>query len=234
MNEGIKLSRCNLIARMDPDDISFPSRLEKQIKFLKANIDIGIVGTSAILIDENGNDIGSLNLPKDHLDLINLIPPRKFSSSPFVHGSVLFRKEFVIKAGGYAEGCHFEDIILWKKLSEMTYLANLDEVLFKFRVSPFARTNLSPLQIRKREYLINKFIENREFSKKDIVFMKKLENVSVQTRKYYYHIKIGNLYLKNGRIWNGFLEGLASWILNPFLFSSYKIIVKSILKFFKI
>ena len=44
LNQGIKISRGDYIARMDSDDISELYRLENQIAFLQENKEIGIVG----------------------------------------------------------------------------------------------------------------------------------------------------------------------------------------------
>ena len=233
LNEGIRLAQCDLIARMDPDDISLPSRLQKQIEYLEKNPDVGIVGTGAMIINEEGEEIAPVILPLDHENLLNWLPPRKAKSSPFFHGSVVYRKEFILKAGGYAEGYHFEDIVLWGKLSKLTRFANLPEILYQFRVNRDARTNMSPSFIEKREKLINKYIEGKKFDEGDINFMKKLENIPLRTRKYYYHYKLGNLYFDAGKCRKSIVEGMNAWLRNPILPYSYKIMLKNILSNFQ-
>jgi glycosyltransferase involved in cell wall biosynthesis len=45
LNRGINESRGELIARMDADDVSLPTRLMEQVGYLDKNMDIDIVGT---------------------------------------------------------------------------------------------------------------------------------------------------------------------------------------------
>jgi len=45
LNKGLNLCKGKYIARMDADDISLPTRIEKQVNFLEAHPEIGIVGT---------------------------------------------------------------------------------------------------------------------------------------------------------------------------------------------
>ena len=40
LNEGLKACKHELVARMDTDDVSLPSRFEKQVAFMQANSDI--------------------------------------------------------------------------------------------------------------------------------------------------------------------------------------------------
>lgn len=54
-NRGIDLARGKWIARMDADDLSLPTRLEKQISFLEANPDIDVAGCGTYLTDADLN-----------------------------------------------------------------------------------------------------------------------------------------------------------------------------------
>ena len=45
LNKGLKYCSNDIVARMDTDDIAFPARFEKQIKFLNDNHDVDIVGS---------------------------------------------------------------------------------------------------------------------------------------------------------------------------------------------
>ena len=51
LNEGLALATAPLIARMDADDISLPTRFEKQVAYLNANPDCVCVGSRVTLID---------------------------------------------------------------------------------------------------------------------------------------------------------------------------------------
>ena len=52
LNKGIENASGKYIARMDADDISLPTRLQKQFDYLESNKHFALVGSSAILIDE--------------------------------------------------------------------------------------------------------------------------------------------------------------------------------------
>ena len=53
LNQAIKKTKNNLIARQDADDISYPKRFEYQIQWFKKNRTGVMCGTNAIIIDEN-------------------------------------------------------------------------------------------------------------------------------------------------------------------------------------
>ena len=69
LNLGLLKTNGKFIARMDGDDISFPSRLEKQISFLLANPGIDVVGSGAELIGSNGELQNVILLPEHHTEL---------------------------------------------------------------------------------------------------------------------------------------------------------------------
>jgi glycosyltransferase involved in cell wall biosynthesis len=62
-NEAVKLAKGDYLVRMDADDIALPSRFEKQVKFLKANPGIFLVGSNAYVIDEHDTVIGEKKNP---------------------------------------------------------------------------------------------------------------------------------------------------------------------------
>ena len=56
LNEAIKISKSDLIVRMDADDISLPNRLKKQLDYMNQNPDIAISGMGAKI--NNGSIFG--------------------------------------------------------------------------------------------------------------------------------------------------------------------------------
>ena len=56
---------------------------------------------------------------------------------PFFHSGVIYRKESVIKAGGYSPDAHrFEDYLLWTQLVKYGKYHNLPEQLIRIRINP--------------------------------------------------------------------------------------------------
>lgn len=128
LNKGLELAKGKYIARMDADDISVLSRLEKQVRFLEGNPAIGLLGSAFEII---GKEIkNSYPVADDDIRLTML-----FLNS-FLHSSVLFRRELCLTNNLYFDKkyIHAEDYKLWTELMFKTKVSNLDEVLVKYRV----------------------------------------------------------------------------------------------------
>jgi glycosyltransferase involved in cell wall biosynthesis len=128
---GVKNCRCNIIARMDSDDISLPNRFEEQIKIFKENCEIDVCSAWIAEFSENENNILSIKiLPEKDYEI------KKYSKyrNPINHPAVMFKKEAVIKAGNYQDMLYFEDYYLWKKMIKKGFIFyNIQKVLLKMR-----------------------------------------------------------------------------------------------------
>jgi glycosyltransferase involved in cell wall biosynthesis len=120
------------IARMDADDISLPERFVKQRDFLFMNPDISVMGCWYRKIDEAGRYMSAMELPLNHGDLVKLY----YTRAPFVHPSVMFRKNLIERAGFYpVDAPLIEDNLLWgRALIAGLKFANIPEFLFDYRV----------------------------------------------------------------------------------------------------
>lgn len=133
LNRMIEEARAPLIARMDGDDISLPLRFERQIAFMEANPDYGVVGTSTHDIDERGKL--SLNIdyhPLDHDSFVAAL-----EGGPLLcHPSVMMRRDLIRAAGGYrAAFRHCEDYDLWLRLAGVTKICTIPDRLLHYRRS---------------------------------------------------------------------------------------------------
>lgn len=128
LNRCIEISEGEYIARHDCDDISAPERLERQISFLEKNKEISILGTFSYLFDKNGI-WGKTKFPTE-------IKRSDFLfTSPHRHGSVVFRKDALLKANGYRvskETRRCEDYDLFMRMHLFAKSANLAEYLYYF------------------------------------------------------------------------------------------------------
>ena len=133
LNQLLSESRAPVIARMDADDICLPARFERQIAFLRANPDYGVVGCLTENIDETGAALphASRDHPLTHEQFLAAIEER----APLLcHPSVMFRRDVVLRAGGYhAAFRHCEDLDLWLRLATLTRLGNVPERLIRYR-----------------------------------------------------------------------------------------------------
>ncbi|MGH7213711.1 MAG: glycosyltransferase [Tepidisphaeraceae bacterium] len=135
LNEGLAVARGELVARMDADDVCLPHRFERQVAYLEQHPECVLVGSRVLLIDPQGRpicDMDSIRLTHDDIDAALLS-----GGWPIVHPSVIMRKRAVLDAGGYVQGYFpIEDHHLFLRLAEVGKLANLDEILLKYRRHP--------------------------------------------------------------------------------------------------
>lgn len=131
LNEGLKVVRNDLVARMDSDDYSLPQRCELQVKEFMKNPSLDIVGYPVDEFVGNPNHvIGCRNVPLTN-DLIYKFAKRR---DPFNHPTVMYKKTTVECVGGYSDYRKNQDTDLWiKLLSNKAVCMNLNERLFRFR-----------------------------------------------------------------------------------------------------
>ena len=122
----------------DADDISYSSRFEKQMFFLKNNPEIFCVGSFADKIDESGENIGIMDYsPECHNDIIKMIVEE--CKNPIIDPSVMFRRKIFNKLGGYSLDKKIftvPDFDIWLRAilnGEKFY--NIQESLIKYRVN---------------------------------------------------------------------------------------------------
>ena len=133
LNEGIRRAKGEFIARQDADDLSLPTRLEKQISFLDSHHKIGLVGSNYTIIDEEDTELVATDIftHPDDLSVAEIV------SNQFGHGSVVMRSSIVRKAKGYnAAVGHVEDYDLFVRMSRLSKIANLPEALYRWRRNP--------------------------------------------------------------------------------------------------
>lgn len=136
LNQLLSESRAPLIARMDADDICMPERFERQIAFLAANPDHGVVGTWAEDIDEHGHPY-PLKVPEHPATHKGFLEAIERGHPLLCHPAVMFRKELVLGVGGYHRAFrHCEDLDLWLRLASVTRLCSIPERLIRYRHYP--------------------------------------------------------------------------------------------------
>ncbi len=147
LNAGLAACRAALVARMDGDDISHPRRLEMQTALLDADPAIGLVACGCRSFPRHGLGTGMLayeawqNGLVSHEEIIRDM----FVESPFVHPSVMFRKDAVLTAGGYRQVEWAEDYDLWLRLAAAgARFARLPQRLFFWRERPERATRTLP------------------------------------------------------------------------------------------
>lgn len=129
-NHGLENVTTRFVARMDADDISLPTRLSKQLAFMKQNSDVGVLGTQVVPVGSAGHG-KSLALPSDHEELFSDMMNCKHG---LAHSSVMIDANRLKSIGGYWSLRLIDDWDMMLRMGEISRLANLDEVLVHYRV----------------------------------------------------------------------------------------------------
>lgn len=131
LNKGIELANGKYIARMDADDIAVPDRLGKQVAYLEANPDISVLGTQMEIF---GDDVKKYKRSKYPTQPSRVLKELQAGRNPICHPSVMMRRSTLNDIGGYRSFfTSAEDYDLWLRLSEVSGIANLPEVLLRYR-----------------------------------------------------------------------------------------------------
>lgn len=131
LNLGLSHCTAEFVARMDADDVSKPSRLERQLHALRGDHDIAMTASSADIIDGMGHVRGRRLAPTMPSDVLRVM---RWKCS-VVHPSVMFRREVIARLGGYrATTTNYEDYDLWLRLLESHSIRNVEECLVSYRV----------------------------------------------------------------------------------------------------
>lgn len=132
--EGMKHCGCELVARMDTDDVMMPGRLERQWGYMTGHEDVAVCGAwiDEFVTGEHGERlvVATRRLPEDDGEI------RRFGQgrNPMNHPVVMVRRSRVEAAGGYEHFPLFEDYYLWvKMMMRGERMHNLQESLLWFR-----------------------------------------------------------------------------------------------------
>jgi glycosyltransferase involved in cell wall biosynthesis len=167
LNYGLEFVSCELVARVDTDDICLSDRFEKQISYFEKNKNIVLLSGYISEFNEQPNDIISIRkVPVGHLEIIKYLKKR----NAFNHMAVMFRKSAIRVVGSYQEINGFEDYDLWIRLVQAGYkVDNLSEILVYARIGNDMISRRTGFQYVKKEfYFLYKqrkrhFISNYEF-----------------------------------------------------------------------
>lgn len=130
LNHCLEYVDTEYVARMDGDDISEPTRFERELSFLESHPEYDIVSTAMTFFDESG-DYGR-NYPKE----VPVAADFK-KGTPFCHAPCMVRTKAYRAVNGYTASSRVErveDYYLWYKMFKAGFKGyNISEPLYKMR-----------------------------------------------------------------------------------------------------
>ena len=130
LNHCLEYADTEYIARMDGDDISLPTRFEKEIKFLDEHLEYAVVSTPFEYFDENG--IFKREKGKGWIKKKDFL-----KGSPVGHAACMARTEVFNAVAGYSVSdklLRVEDYHLWFKIIAAGYrIFTINEPLYQMR-----------------------------------------------------------------------------------------------------
>lgn len=139
LNAGFAAAKASLVARMDADDISHHERLEKQVTFLDAHPEVGVVGTRTTFSTSVERSEGMRAFVEWQNGLIDTQTHflKRFVDAPLAHPTVMFRRDLVASYGGYSTDPLPEDHELWLRwMDNGVQFAKLPEDLLQWNDHP--------------------------------------------------------------------------------------------------
>jgi hypothetical protein len=132
LNYGIEKATCEIIVRMDTDDIMAPDRLEKQLAFMEHHPDVDIVGAQMVCMDVKGTPVRQSAYPLTDAE----IKKAMFTTNPLAHPTVAFRTKVWETLGGYQGDGRAEDYRLWAEAHIYGFVfANMEDVVLQYRLT---------------------------------------------------------------------------------------------------
>ncbi len=152
LNRALNVATGEYIARMDADDISFPDRLEKQLKYLQEK-QLDLVGGWLVLIDDSEEDkeIRKYEFPSSTEGINATI---RFGS-PIPHPTWLGKREVFDTLKGYRNVRYCEDYdFVLRAVYHSFKLGNVSDYVLRYRIRSTSITNSN----RNKQLLLSRYI----------------------------------------------------------------------------
>lgn len=163
-NLGIAHATSNFIARWDSDDFSEPHRFQRQIEEFTADPKLAIVGTRVVIINEKGDPdlFHSFRFYPTSKDIRRALKYRQ----PFLHSSLMFRRDILLANKGYLYGNTSEDHELFIRIARNRDISfkNIGDVITSYRRHPGQLSDINNIKYQFYEvsgFLFTEFLRSR-------------------------------------------------------------------------
>jgi glycosyltransferase involved in cell wall biosynthesis len=132
-NASCSIAQGKYLAVMDADDIALGDRLALQLRFMERHPGVGIVGGGVEWITASGKSLLISRYPTED----RAIQTALLEQSAIWHPTAFFRRDAFDTAGGYRPAfAQAEDYDLFLRIAERFQIANLNEIVLKYRIHP--------------------------------------------------------------------------------------------------
>jgi glycosyltransferase involved in cell wall biosynthesis len=157
LNAGIAHSKFEWIVRADADDVNLPERFELLAKFHSKNLNLSLIGSWILEVDDSGNRLGVREVPIG-AENIKIFARRR---NPFNHMSVAFRKKDVLAVGGYPNMYLREDYALWCRMINKGFACeNIPNILVLATAGVGMYSRRGGIRYAIAEYKMQKYLIN--------------------------------------------------------------------------
>jgi glycosyltransferase involved in cell wall biosynthesis len=156
LNYALSLANGSFIARMDGDDVSLPTRLERQYQFMLQHEEFDLVGLNVMMVDEGGKEI---HIEEYISDFRGIKEVSKYVS-PIPH-FWLAKREVYNAVGDYRIPSVEDYDFLLRALDKGIKMSNVPETLYLQRIRNGNTATASGLNQRKAISYIKKLKKER-------------------------------------------------------------------------
>ncbi len=167
-NLGIRLASGDYIALLDCDDIYYPEKIAKSVKYLEENPDCGFVYTNAYLIDANDewvsnySDLGQ----KQNDEIVSEL----FFNNVICNSTSVVRKECFEKVGLFDEKIFIPaDWDMSLRLSEKYRIGYIAERLTGYRISENYSKHHQKQALEENLYVMKKMFDRNNITSKFLI-----------------------------------------------------------------